>query len=163
MSSMSGCANYTKLCTGGASQPSECLSYLSTKLPTVSSIQASVTSFCSPSKAAACPSSCTSSTSMAGMPGMRSLPARRAGTCPTYTLDVLSALCRQSPTNTNCAGWSAWCAASVPASTLAAYCTPTSTSGAAPGPMAGAPSAATIATVLAGLLLSCTGGARIAA
>ena len=93
---------------------------------------------------------------------MRSLPARRAGTCPTYTLDVLSALCRQSPTNTNCAGWSAWCAASVPANAIAAYCTPTSRA-AAPGPMAGAPSAAAIATVLAGLLLSCTRGARIAA
>ena len=128
MSSMSGCSNYKILCTGGASQPAECLSYLSSLLPTTSAVQANLSALCSISaKAAACPQSCAAS-SMAGMRSDHS--SRRTGMCLGYTLDVLSALCMQDPNNPSCAGWKAWCAANA-AKGIAAYCGPAST-GAAP-------------------------------
>ena len=121
MKTMIGCSTYNSICNGSASQPSQCLSYISIKLPTTNAVQTACAAICAATTATACSScgsSSSSSSSMAGM-NMRSHGTRRAQ-C-SYTLDLLSTLCKQYPTNSQCSGWSAWCGANANAS-VATFC-----------------------------------------
>jgi hypothetical protein len=155
MHTMSGCANYKSICNVSTPAPTQCSAHLSPKLPTTNMVQTSTAALCTASKASSCPA-CTGTSmsghSMAGMPGMRSAPSRRASYCTDYTLDLFSEQCLLNPFSASCAEWKAWCDVNA---NLTHYCKKAATAAAAatrPPANGAAIAVAAAAAAIAGLM-----------